>query len=370
MKIEELDDSRIVNSMLLKIMNCNDANLLTKTIIGNITQEDNILLLKLSTIIIGRKIGVLNNKVINVISDQTFLKSILNEKIDIDRLKTLLKLEIDERININDELLLQYNYLPYEKIKELFIKIREENKSLKTKNMIDSIRSTEILNIFKIDEIVSIKINFQTVYINKNNIIDINDNPFSEDFIRPVEEQIPIPFLNEMNNEELLKIKELTEIATYTLNIINDYLLKRHRKYKPEVKEILISYPELMNVVNNLPTNDEKVKKIEIIRLANNHNYNSITTNIVSLIDDMDNIVKDLIEIKGKIKTRLNKIHLIKNNLIEIFKDFINIRGKILDFLVITDKFIYYKQVTSIYKEERNKWYKELPEMVKFFKMV
>ena len=127
-KVEDLDDSQIEKSTILSIMSCTNESIIDKEISDRLNKEDIILAKKITLFLIGKKSHILGNRSISLISDREFLTSLMDGEINLERLKMMLKFEMDSRIpkENKDELKLKYNYLPYDKLKELYIKTKVE----------------------------------------------------------------------------------------------------------------------------------------------------------------------------------------------------------------------------------------------------
>lgn len=110
MQPNEVDDSQILNSSLLRIFTSNDHNMFDQTI-GQLDDETLLLIKKLTVVLLGKKRGLLSDKALNVVADKELFKSFLEGNIDIDRLKTLLKLEMDMRVAKDFKTRLRYNHV-------------------------------------------------------------------------------------------------------------------------------------------------------------------------------------------------------------------------------------------------------------------
>lgn len=111
---EEVDDSQISHSSLLKIFSSRNLEEL-KAGIGEPDDETYLNMLRMSVVIAGRQKGFLERKALQIVSDQTFLTSVLDNNPNIERLKTLLKLELDKRVvkDMNSV----YNYVTIDELK-------------------------------------------------------------------------------------------------------------------------------------------------------------------------------------------------------------------------------------------------------------
>lgn len=87
-------ENLILNSSTYKIMTCEDEKLLDNVI--DLTDDNVFLSLKkLCVILNGKKKGKLNETALKICSDKRFFTSLLNSNPDMDRLKTLIKIEYD-----------------------------------------------------------------------------------------------------------------------------------------------------------------------------------------------------------------------------------------------------------------------------------
>jgi hypothetical protein len=150
MSIKDLDDSQITQSSLLKIMSCEDPNLLQQTI-GEIDITTSLILQKLAVIFVGYKTGMLSEKAVKIASDQQFIRGLLSGVVDFERLKVLLKTEIDTRFVKTDENLLEVDALPYDRLKHLYLELK--NKSHKYSNSETKKETDQIFDrIYKIND--------------------------------------------------------------------------------------------------------------------------------------------------------------------------------------------------------------------------
>lgn len=125
MDVNEVDDSQIQNSILLKIFSSNDSQMLDG-VIGELDQKSSLLVKKLTTILVGKKRGFLKEKATRIVTDPKFIGGILDGNIDFDRLKVMLKFEMDDRVDNSIDSKIDFEYVTMEEIKELGNKIEDE----------------------------------------------------------------------------------------------------------------------------------------------------------------------------------------------------------------------------------------------------
>lgn len=122
MQVEQLDDSYIQKSTILNILQMQNSSEIDKFLENKIDEQTLLFTKKLMTIIILRKQNILNEKAIDTISDSEFMIDFLHGKINIERLKLLLKLQFDPRVKNDDNELIKHNAISYIKLKELHLK--------------------------------------------------------------------------------------------------------------------------------------------------------------------------------------------------------------------------------------------------------
>lgn len=136
--VEKVDDSKIQDSSLLKIFNVQDESILDQELSRRRLPEFDLLIKKITLILIGRASGLLSEKASEIISDSLFVKSLFEMKPDLNRLKKLLKYEMDDRVlkDINERFrtrAVSYDelYTHLNNFELYFEKIDSENKLLK-----------------------------------------------------------------------------------------------------------------------------------------------------------------------------------------------------------------------------------------------
>lgn len=126
MSLLSLDDSQITKSSLLGVMTCEDPNILQEAI-GEIPDEaTDLMIKKLSFILVRTKAGLLRPEAVKIVSDPQFISGILSGVVDVERLKVLLKIAIDNRVVKTDENLLSVNALPYDRLKQLYLELKSK----------------------------------------------------------------------------------------------------------------------------------------------------------------------------------------------------------------------------------------------------
>lgn len=135
---EQVDDSKIQQSNILKIYSSNDPKFLDTVMkkLGDITPEEELLIKKLTITALGKKRGFFNDKVVGMITDESFLTNIMNGSIDIERLKMMLKFEMDDRVDNSFETKMERGYIKFTDFEKMFDNNIErfniENKQLKS----------------------------------------------------------------------------------------------------------------------------------------------------------------------------------------------------------------------------------------------
>lgn len=137
---EQVDDSVISRSNVLKIFESNDPKFLDTCILrmGQITQDEQMLIKKLTITALGKKRGLFNDKVVGIVTDQSFLTDMMNGKIDIERMKMMLKFEMDNRVDNSLETRMDRGYVKFEEFEKMLDtvveRIGKENEDLKKQN--------------------------------------------------------------------------------------------------------------------------------------------------------------------------------------------------------------------------------------------
>lgn len=95
---ENLDDYYIDNIKILKYFSTNDEEMLDR-LIAKLEKSDLLVQKKLGAILYLKKNKGINSKAIDIIGDKIFLNSIFDSSLDINRLKNIIKFELDPRVN-------------------------------------------------------------------------------------------------------------------------------------------------------------------------------------------------------------------------------------------------------------------------------
>ena len=131
-KVNHLDDSQISKSTLLKIMSLENPKLLDDEIAKNTNKDIDLVAKKLTTILVGRQSGFLSEKASEIISDSQIVSELLNGRVNLKRLKVLLKFAVDSRIDKSLEEQIINQVLPYTELVGLYFDIRNERAELKS----------------------------------------------------------------------------------------------------------------------------------------------------------------------------------------------------------------------------------------------
>lgn len=118
--IEFIDDLEIQSSSLFKIFSTKDEKILDKEISERHRPEFDLLIKKIILILIGRKTNLLSEKASEILSDYQFVKSLFSMNPDIERLKILLKFEMDSRVLKSDSESLRLGLVPYDRLRSLY----------------------------------------------------------------------------------------------------------------------------------------------------------------------------------------------------------------------------------------------------------
>lgn len=127
--VEHVDDSKIQNSSLLKIFNIQDETILDSQLALRNKPEFSLLIKKIILLLIGRSSGLLSEKASEILSDHDFVKSLFEMNPNLERLKTILKFEMDDRVKKTDEERLRLNLMSYDELKSRYLELLNQDKN-------------------------------------------------------------------------------------------------------------------------------------------------------------------------------------------------------------------------------------------------
>lgn len=202
--VENLDDSQIQKSSLLGIFSNDDQKVLDQQLNTFKKPEYELLIKKITLILIGSASGLLSPKAAEILSDTKFIKSIFLMNPDINRLKTILKYELDTRcLRSNDEKL-RLNLMPYDELKSRYYDMERKLQIANEKLAIMESTDVKKSNVLK-DFISKIKTNEDTRDINlarfdhteyKDKIVEESYNPETKKMYYGVNNPIDMKFFD------------------------------------------------------------------------------------------------------------------------------------------------------------------------------
>lgn len=132
--VEQIDNSKIQNSSLFKIFESQNEEVLDQQIAALRRPEFNLLIKKITLILIGRVSGLLSEKAVEIVSDPLFVKSLFDMNPNIDRLMTILKFAMDDRVLKTEEELIRNGIISYDDLRSKYNNfVSKNNEDLLTK---------------------------------------------------------------------------------------------------------------------------------------------------------------------------------------------------------------------------------------------
>lgn len=244
-------ESRIENSYLYNILTSNNQTELQSKIEWD---EDLILMAtKIAAIISCKKKGYLNDVDIRVVSDRKMITSLFNGNVDVDRLKTLMGIEIEtsEGTTRSDRELITEDYITHERMMEL---------------MDTFINDTQAVECVRVDSPTRIEA-----------------VPFIENLEDPYEEDDEYdeydPYEEDEEDEQNL-IDNVRTLANIDFIISS---IETHPDYTDEYRDnIMSSYINFKNIINSL----DDLSRTDIRRLADQLRVNQLTYVTENFVDD------------------------------------------------------------------------------------
>lgn len=324
LRIEHLDDSEIEKSIILSILSCEDDATIDKEISERFNKEDYLLAKKLALIMIGKKSHILGNRAISIVSDREFLSSILNGEINFERLKILLKLEMDPRVPLEDknDIFLKYDHLPYSDLKQLYLKTKIEKELLQQE--LDMEKSKDELKFsYSRENSLSSPINPYGSPLLKydhvdSEIIDSSQKLKEEsrkDGNRDSNGLFVIPILDDeklnlidtviesnLNFDEKRRYKELLEFDKILVEKVKKLNRGINYEHFPGPDEFI--HKDKFLQVYSQSEEDNKMTHKEIVEKTIEFN-NKITSSLMIQISNFSLLVSDIIEEKLELKEKL-----------------------------------------------------------------
>lgn len=306
---KDVDSSGIENTTLYKLFVLNDEFIVNKIKSINLTPETINIVDKISVIVIGCMNGIFNNKAIKIITDNQFITSLITGNIDTERISTLLKLEIDNRVDSSFEAKLKYKYISLDEYQESFDEKEKEYKSridmlehqleeknkeniiLRTENnehnsiiaeSLDNIKVLKEENDRLSDEILNMKLKIDEYEENKIELIEENsilkdDNDDYKDAetnltneIKELEKKIETCMIIENELSDDIKILE-NKIEQHEDSYV-DSPEKQSTNYRHDSQTLTYSEEPLMNNRSYIVSNndDERIKYQPAIKTSVN----------------------------------------------------------------------------------------------------
>lgn len=225
----QVDDSVINKSNLLKIYSSNDVNFLNK-LIGHLTKEEDLIAKKLIITMIGKKKGWFNDKAVGIITDETFFTGIINGQIDIDRLKMMLKFEMDPRVDNSFETRADSMYIKFEEFDKLIDasveNFERSNQELKNENM----KLNKLISHYKDrlpinGEFLSLEEKSEYAFVNRclsitsNNISKIKFEERHKIIDYVFDYQFIIVLINQLISETDIRFEMLSSIRSFLVSL-------------------------------------------------------------------------------------------------------------------------------------------------------
>lgn len=119
--VEQLDNSKIQSSILMKIFSIEDEATIDQLLSTYRVEGHDLILKKIYLILFGKALGLLSDKAIDIVSDKEFMTSLLNLNPKADRLFNILKYFMDDRAIKSDDESLRLNLVSYEDLKQRYL---------------------------------------------------------------------------------------------------------------------------------------------------------------------------------------------------------------------------------------------------------
>lgn len=274
--VEYIDESNIQSSVLLKIFNSTDANVLDQQIEMVKKPEYDLLIKKIVLILIGRAGGLLSNKASEIVSDHDFVRSLFDMNPDVDRLKTLLKYEIDPRVLKSTEESLRLGIMPYSELKTLYFMLGEEFKFLSDncgalKMKLDASKALVKLLQDQVDFNKKYRSGDQSEIIvkltNQVNEMTEREKSTNEKLENKISEMVKLESDYETLKVGINVLKDGTHIPVNRFNP-NDELVKIHKEHTEDLTRKIKTLMETNSKYMELLTTVEK-KNVELLRSLN-----------------------------------------------------------------------------------------------------